>query len=91
MGTSSIYSTQLSRFYLKTKTECSLRNVVFSYINNTVFLDIDRKIYNVHEYIIFIRMCCHNKLLDLIYCNIILYFTGQYSKYICIQIKLKLI
>jgi hypothetical protein len=29
LGTSSVYWSQLSRFYLKTETECSLRNVVF--------------------------------------------------------------
>jgi hypothetical protein len=41
-GTSSIDGAQLSRFYLKTETESSLRNVVVSRINRTVFLDKDR-------------------------------------------------
>jgi hypothetical protein len=38
IGTSSIDWAQLSRFYLKTETESSLRNVVFCNINRTVFL-----------------------------------------------------
>jgi hypothetical protein len=37
IGTSSVDWTQLNRFYLKTETESSLRNVVFWKINRTVF------------------------------------------------------
>jgi hypothetical protein len=41
IGTSSIDSAQLSRFYLKTETESSFGNV-FRKINRTVCLDKDR-------------------------------------------------
>jgi hypothetical protein len=37
IGTSFIDWAQLSRFYLKTETECSLRNVVFLNKNRAVF------------------------------------------------------
>jgi hypothetical protein len=37
IGTSSVDSAQLNRFYLKTETEFSLRSVVFRNINKTVF------------------------------------------------------
>jgi hypothetical protein len=37
IGTISIDWAELSRFYLKTETECSLRNVAFCNINRTVF------------------------------------------------------
>jgi hypothetical protein len=38
---------QLSRFYLKTETESSLRNVVFCNINRMMFLDKDSTMDNV--------------------------------------------
>jgi hypothetical protein len=50
MGTRSIDWGQLSRFYLKTETESSLRNVVFCNINRTVFLDKDRTMDNVQKH-----------------------------------------
>jgi hypothetical protein len=37
VGTSSIHWAQLSRFYLKTETESSLRNVVLKYKQDGVF------------------------------------------------------
>jgi hypothetical protein len=40
---------QLSRFYLKTETDSSLRNFVFSKINRTVFLDKARTMDNVQK------------------------------------------
>jgi hypothetical protein len=43
MGTSSVDWAQLNKFYLKTETEYSLRNVVFCNINRKVFTDKDRK------------------------------------------------
>jgi hypothetical protein len=79
MGTSSIDWAQLIRFYLKKETGSSLRNVVFCYINRTMFLDIDRTMDNVQK-LIFVLMHRRHKLLDLIHCNIILQFTGWYSK-----------
>jgi hypothetical protein len=48
--TSSIEWAQLSRFYLKTETEPSLRNVVFWNINRKVFLDKDRTMGNVQKH-----------------------------------------
>jgi hypothetical protein len=50
IGTSSIDWAQLSRFYLKTETGCSLRNVVFWKINRTLFLDKDRLMDNVQQH-----------------------------------------
>jgi hypothetical protein len=47
IGTSSIDWAQLRKFYLKTETECSLRNVVFCNINRTLFLDKYRTMDNV--------------------------------------------
>jgi hypothetical protein len=45
----------LIRFYLKTDTESSLRNVVFYNINREVFLDKDRaKDNSVHFFIIYV-------------------------------------
>jgi hypothetical protein len=41
---------QLSRLYLKTETESSLRNVVFCNINRTVFLDRDRTMNSVQKH-----------------------------------------
>jgi hypothetical protein len=68
IGTSSIDWAQMSRFYLKTERESSLRNVVFWKINRTVFLDKDKTMDNVHKHII-----CTNvpslQILDLIYCT----------------------
>jgi hypothetical protein len=55
---------QLSRFYLKTETESSLRNVMFCNINITVFLDKDKTMANVQN-IIFVLMSHRHKLLDL--------------------------
>jgi hypothetical protein len=60
IGTNSINWAQLSRFYLKTETETSLRNVVFCNINRTVFLD------NTQKQIILLTYYRH-KILDLIY------------------------
>jgi hypothetical protein len=50
IGSSSIDWAQLSRFYLKTETESSLRNVVFWKINRTVFLDKDKIMDNVQKH-----------------------------------------
>jgi hypothetical protein len=47
IGTSSIDWAQLSKFYLKTETESSLRNVVFRKVHRTVFLNKDRTLDNV--------------------------------------------
>jgi hypothetical protein len=58
IGTSSIDSGQLSRFYLKTKTECSLRNVVFCNINRMVSLDRDRTMDNAQKHNIRTRYLC---------------------------------
>jgi hypothetical protein len=41
---------KLSRFYLNTETESSLRNVMFCNINRTVFLDKDRMMDNVQKH-----------------------------------------
>jgi hypothetical protein len=49
IGTSSIDWTQLSRFYLKTETESSLRNVVFLKRNRTTFFDKDKTMDNVQK------------------------------------------
>jgi hypothetical protein len=49
-GTSSVDWAQMSRFYLKTETESSLRNVVFWKINRTLFLDKDRTMDNVQQH-----------------------------------------
>jgi hypothetical protein len=48
--TSSIDWAQLNRFYLKTVTESSLRNVAFWKINRTVFWDKDRTMDNVQQH-----------------------------------------
>jgi hypothetical protein len=56
IGISSINWAQLSRFYLKTETECSLQNVVFLNINR--MMDMSRNI-------IFALMYYSHKLLDL--------------------------
>jgi hypothetical protein len=59
--TSSMNWAQLSRFYLKTETESSLRNVMFWKINRTVFLDKDRTMDNVQNHNIlqiFILVSC---------------------------------
>jgi hypothetical protein len=45
---------QVSRFYLKTETESSFRNVVFWKINRTMFLDKDKMMGNVQKYNIYI-------------------------------------
>jgi hypothetical protein len=50
IGTSSIDWPQLSRFYLKTEIESSLRNGVFWKIKRTVFLDKDRTIDNMEKH-----------------------------------------
>jgi hypothetical protein len=49
IGTSSMDWAQLSRFYLKTETESSLRNVMLWKINRSVFLDKDRTLDNVQN------------------------------------------
>jgi hypothetical protein len=53
IGSSSIDWTQLSRFYLKTETESSIRNTVFWNINRIVFTDKDRmmNICNISVYL----------------------------------------
>jgi hypothetical protein len=48
--TSSIDWAHLSRLYLKTETESTLRNVVFWKINRTVFLDKERTMDNVQKH-----------------------------------------
>jgi hypothetical protein len=53
VGTSCIDWAQLSRFYLKTETEFSLRNVVFSNINIAVYLDKDRTMDNAQKHNIY--------------------------------------
>jgi hypothetical protein len=66
IGTSSIDWAQLSRFYLKTETESSLRNVVFCKINRTVFLDKTRcRI--ISRNIIFVLTFHRHKPLDLMF------------------------
>jgi hypothetical protein len=60
IGTSSIDWAQLSRFYLKTETEYSLRNVVLWKINKTVFLDKDRTMDNVQKH----NICTTSSLLS---------------------------
>jgi hypothetical protein len=50
IGTSSIDWAQLSRFYLKTETETSMRNVVLKYKQDGV-LDENRTMDNVQKYI----------------------------------------
>jgi hypothetical protein len=50
IGTISINWAQLSRFYLKTETESSLRNVVFCNTNRTAFLDKGRTMDDVQKY-----------------------------------------
>jgi hypothetical protein len=50
IGNNSIDWAKMSRFYLKTETESSFRNVVFCNINRTVFLDKDRKMNNVQKH-----------------------------------------
>jgi hypothetical protein len=55
IGTSSIDWAQLSRFYLNTETESSLRNVVFWSTNRAVFLDKKRKMDNVQKHNIYTR------------------------------------
>jgi hypothetical protein len=50
IGTSSIDWAQLSKFYLKTEIDSSVRNVVFCNINRKVILDKDRTIDNVQEH-----------------------------------------
>jgi hypothetical protein len=49
IGTSSTDWAQLSRFYLKTETESSLRNAVLCNINRAVLLDKDRTMDNVQK------------------------------------------
>jgi hypothetical protein len=44
---------QLSRFYMKTERESSLRNIVFWKINMTVILDKDMTMDNVQKHNIF--------------------------------------
>jgi hypothetical protein len=56
IGTSSIDWSQLSRFYLKTETESSLRNVMFLKINRTVFIDKYRTMDNVQKHNSCIRL-----------------------------------
>jgi hypothetical protein len=58
IGTSSVDWAQLIRFYLKTETESSLRNVVFWNINRTVFLDKDRTMENVQKHNICMYASC---------------------------------
>jgi hypothetical protein len=60
--TSSVDWAQLSRFYLKTDTESSLRNVVFCNINRTVFLDKDRTMDNVQKH----NICTNVPLVPLV-------------------------
>jgi hypothetical protein len=55
IGTCSIDWAQLSRFYLKTETESSLRNVVFSKINRVMFLDKDKVMDDVQRHNICIK------------------------------------
>jgi hypothetical protein len=50
IGTSSIDWAQLSRCYLKTEIEPSLRNIVLCNINRAVFLDKDRTMDNVQKH-----------------------------------------
>jgi hypothetical protein len=50
IGTSSIDWGQLSRFYLKMKTESSLRKVMFWNMKRTVFLDKKRTMDNVQKH-----------------------------------------
>jgi hypothetical protein len=57
IGTSSIDWIQLSRFYLNSYTESSLRNVVVWKINGTVFLDKDRMMDNDQK-----RNICNKKI-----------------------------
>jgi hypothetical protein len=64
IGTSCIDWAQLNRFYLKTETESSLRNVLFRKIKRTVFLDKDRTMANVQKHNICSNYHRH-KLLDL--------------------------
>jgi hypothetical protein len=52
IGTSSIDWAKLSRFYLKTETETSLRNVVFCNINRTTYSDKCRTMDNVQKHYI---------------------------------------
>jgi hypothetical protein len=49
IGISSIDWAQVNRFYLKTETESSLRNVIFWNINRTMFLDKNRTLDNVQK------------------------------------------
>jgi hypothetical protein len=56
VGTSSVDWTQMSRFYLKTETESSLRNVVFCDINRTM---------NISRNTIVVLMYHRHKLLHL--------------------------
>jgi hypothetical protein len=44
---------QRSKFYVKTETVSSLRNVMFCKINRTVFLDKDRTMDNVQKHNIY--------------------------------------
>jgi hypothetical protein len=65
IGTSSIDWAQLSRFYLKTETDSSLRNVVLCNINRAVYLHKDRTIDNVQKHNIYTNVP-PSKTLDLI-------------------------
>jgi hypothetical protein len=68
IGTSSVDWVQLSRFYLKTETESSLRNVVFWKISRTVFLDKDRTMDNVQQHNICAKMPEH-KIVSFFLCD----------------------
>jgi hypothetical protein len=50
LGTNSIDWAKLSRLYLKTETESSLRNLVFWKINRTIFLDENRMMHNAQKH-----------------------------------------
>jgi hypothetical protein len=52
---SSIDKAQMNRFYLKTETESSLRNVVFWKVNRTVFLYKDKTTDNIQKHCLFWR------------------------------------
>jgi hypothetical protein len=64
--TSSVDWAQQSRFYLKTETESSIRNVLFWKINRTVCLDTDKTMDNVQKHNICTNVYHRHKLLDLI-------------------------
>jgi hypothetical protein len=65
MGTSSIDWTQLSRFYLKTETESSLRNVILNKKQDDVLNE--NTTMNMSRNVIFVLMCHRHKLFEDLY------------------------